>query len=458
MACNLLPSITLASDAHYPKWADDGCFNYLTYSNMKKTSPLRRLFLSAAVLLGTAGILCAQDAPTPELNTGDTAWMLTSTVLVLLMTLPGLALFYGGLVRAKNVLSILVQCFVIAAIMTIVWIAYGYSFANTGEGLFIGGASKLFLKDVTDSSMWLTIPESVFITFQMTFIIITPALMVGAFAERMKFSAVLIFTTFWATFSYLPIWHMAWGGGLFAKWGVIDFAGGTVVHINAGVAGLIACIMVGKRKGYGATAMHPHSVPFTLIGAALLWVGWFGFNAGSAVAANGSAGFAMITTQVATAAAVLAWMFVEWIITKKPTAVGAATGAVAGLVAITPASGTATIIGSIVIGVASSVICYFCATSLKRSLKYDDSLDVFGVHGVGGIVGAILTGVFVRGGAAEGQLVNQILSVLVTIGWSGVVAVIALFIAKVTVGLRVTEQAETQGLDTTSHGETAYMS
>ncbi len=410
------------------------------------------------VILGIASPLFAEEEAAAALDTGDTAWMLTSTVLVLLMTLPGLALFYGGLVRAKNVLSILVQCFVIASLMSVLWVVFGYSVATTGEGAFFGGFSKAFLHGVEEGSLVDTIPESVFATFQMTFIIITPALIVGAFAERMKFSAVLIFTTLWTIFSYLPVWHMAWAEpyGLFAKWGVLDFAGGTVVHINAGIAGLVACIMVGRRKGFGATVMHPHSVPFTVIGAALLWVGWFGFNAGSAVAADASAGFAMLTTQIATAAAVLVWVALEWFIAKKPTAVGAATGAVAGLVAITPASGTATVVGALVIGAASSLVCYFCATSLKRALKYDDSLDVFGVHGVGGIVGAVLTGVFVRGGAEDGQLMKQILSVVVTVAWSGVVSVLALSIAKLTVGLRVSEQDEATGLDTTSHGETAY--
>jgi Amt family ammonium transporter len=414
--------------------------------------------LIPSLVLGAAAPLLAQGEEVAALDSGDTAWMLTSTVLVLLMTLPGLALFYGGLVRAKNVLSILVQCFVLAALMSVVWVVFGYSLATTGEGAFIGDLSRLFLAGLEEDSLVGTIPESVYATFQMTFIIITPALIVGAFAERMKFSAVLIFTTLWTIFAYLPVWHMAWAEdyGLFSRWGVLDFAGGTVVHINAGVAALVACIMVGPRKGFGATAMHPHSVPFTVIGAALLWVGWFGFNAGSAVAADGSAGFAMLTTQIATAAAVLVWVGLEWIIAKKPTAVGAATGAVAGLVAITPASGSSTVVGALVIGAASSLVCYFCATSLKRALKYDDSLDVFGVHGVGGIVGAILTGVFVRGGAEDGQLMKQILSVLVTIGWSAAVSVIALLAAKYTVGLRVAEQDEATGLDTTSHGETAY--
>ncbi len=400
----------------------------------------------------------ATSAP-PAIDTGDTAWMLTSTVLVLLMTLPGLALFYGGLVRAKNVLSVLMQCLVIAAVMSLVWIILGYSLATgSDEKAFFGDFSNLMLSKLTEDSVNDSIPESVWITFQMTFIIITPALIVGAFAERMKFIAVLLFTTIWAIFSYVPVWHMAWGGGLFADWGVLDFAGGTVVHINAGIAGLVACIMVGPREGYGKATMAPHSVPFTVIGAALLWVGWFGFNAGSAAAANASAGMAMITTQVATATAVLAWMFVEWLKTGKPTAVGAATGAVAGLVAITPASGSTTVFGSIVIGAASAILCYFCATTLKRMFKYDDSLDVFGVHGVGGIVGAILTGVFLRDPEINvaSQVVTQAKSVLVTVAWSGIVSVVALLIVKVVVGLRVTEADETVGLDQASHGESGY--
>ncbi len=392
--------------------------------------------------------------------------MLTATVLVLLMTLPGLALFYGGLVRSKNVLSILVQCFFITAVMSILWVIFGYSLA-AGEGnAFMGDFKNLFLKNLTPDSLSGIgdedpngIPESVFITFQMTFIIITPALMVGAFAERMKFSAVLIFTVLWTILSYCPIWHMAWGGGLFAEWGAIDFAGGTVVHINAGIAGLVACIMLGKRKGFPGSAFMPHNVPFTLIGAALLWVGWFGFNAGSAVSAGADAGYAMLTTQIATAAAVIAWIAVEWAIHGKPTAVGAATGAVAGLVAITPASGSTDVMGALIIGAASGVICFFCATSLKRKLGYDDSLDVFGVHGIGGIVGAILTGVFIREGAGDAgiaQVIIQIKSIVVTIVWSGAAALIALTVAKFTVGLRVDETEESAGLDQGSHGESAY--
>ena len=396
--------------------------------------------------------------------------MLTATVLVLLMTIPGLSLFYGGLVKSKNILSVLMQCFFITAVMSILWVICGYSLA-AGEGNnYWGDLKNTFLQLLSADSESDTIPESVFITFQMTFIIITPALIVGAFAERMKFSAVLIFTTLWAILSYCPIWHMAWGGGLFAggdegNWlmaagtGAIDFAGGTVVHINAGIAGLVACIMLGKRKGYPNTLSPPSSVPFTVIGAALLWVGWFGFNAGSAVSAGADAGYAMLTTQIATAAAVIAWVAIETFSTGKPTAVGAATGAVAGLVAITPASGSSTVVGAIVIGLASGVICYFGATKLKQTFGYDDSLDVFGVHGIGGIVGAVLTGVFIREGAGEAgvtQVIIQVKSILVTIIWSTIASVIALSVAKFTVGLRVDEVDEETGLDQSSHGESAY--
>ncbi len=428
------------------------------------TTKLKKLGLAAVALLVLTGNAAAQEEA-PALSPGDTAWMITAAVLVLMMTLPGLALFYGGLVRAKNVLSILMQCFVIAAVMSILWVVFGYSLASTEGsdgfmGKLIGGGEKIMLKGIGDDTLSGTIPESVFVVFQMTFIIITPALIVGAFAERMKFGAVLIFTTLWAIGSYLPIWHMAWSGvGLFHDWGVIDFAGGTVVHINAGVAGLVACIMLGKRRGFPGPSLAPHQVPFTVIGASLLWVGWFGFNAGSELAADGVAGFAMLVTQIATAAAVLAWIGAEWVISGKPTAVGAATGAVAGLVAITPASGTTTVGGALVIGIASGLVCYFCATSLKRALGYDDSLDVFGVHGVGGIVGAILTGAFLREVPEAGigvQLLAQIKSVILTIVWSGVVAFVALMIAKVTVGLRVSEDEEHSGLDLTYHGEEAY--
>lgn len=397
------------------------------------------------------------------LDTGDTAWMLTSSLLVLMMCLPGLALFYGGLVRAKNVLSIFVQCFAMAGVMSLLWVAFGYAVAAGGNGNdFFGWDSSLaFLDHINEDTMMDggTIPESVWVMFQMTFVIISPAIIVGAFAERMKFSAVLIFTVIWTVLSYLPMWHMAWGGGLFHHWGALDFAGGNVVHINAGVAGLVACIFLGKRKGFPGPSLVPHNVPYVLIGAALLWVGWFGFNAGSAGGANGTAGMAMLTTQIAAASALVAWMALEWIISKKPTAVGAATGAVAGLVAVTPAAGTIGIMGAMALGVISSLVCYFAVTKLKHKLNYDDSLDVFGVHGVGGIVGALLTGVFIRGdeGGSFMQLWIQAKSVMVTIGWSAVAAVIALTIAKVICrGLRVDEDVEHGGLDRTDHGEEAY--
>ena len=414
----------------------------------------------------------AEEAPA-EINAGDTAWMITATVLVLFMTLPGLALFYGGLVRTKNILSVLVQCFAMAAVMSILWVVCGYSLAFGTEGDMnwaIGDLSKIFLKGVTADSVSGSIPETVFITFQMTFIIITPALMVGAFAERMKFGAMMLFSIAWALLSYLPICHMAWSGdgALFWDWEVMDFAGGTVVHINAGIAGLVACIMVGKRKGYGSSALQPHNVPMTVIGASMLWVGWFGFNAGSELAADGTAGMAMLVTQVATAMAALTWMLIEWMKNGKPTAVGIATGAVAGLVAITPASGSAGPMGAILIGFASSVVCFWSATSLKHKLGYDDSLDVFGVHGVGGIVGAVLTGLCAAdfmGGAGTAldtvgaQIMVQIKSVLVTIVWSGVVSWVALFVIdKLAGGLRVSVEEETMGLDQSSHGESGYNS
>ncbi|MDE0569358.1 MAG: ammonium transporter [Verrucomicrobiales bacterium] len=437
----------------------------------KLFKPLWALLLLAL----SAPLAVAQEAEAvaSNIDSGDTAWMLTATVLVLLMTIPGLSLFYGGLVKSKNILSVLMQCFFITAVMSILWVICGYSLATGAGNNYWGDLKNLFLGkldpgSITDSAD--TIPESVFVTFQMTFIIITPALIVGAFAERMKFSAVLIFTTLWAILSYCPIWHMAWGGGLFSggdegNWlmaagtGAIDFAGGTVVHINAGVAGLVACIMLRKRKGYPNTLSPPSSVPFTIIGAALLWVGWFGFNAGSAVSAGADAGYAMLTTQIATAAAVIGWVAIETFSTGKPTAVGAATGAVAGLVAITPASGSSTVVGAIVIGLASGIICFYGATKLKQTFGYDDSLDVFGVHGIGGIVGALLTGVFIREGAGEAgitQVIIQAKAVAVTIVWSGVASVIALTVAKFTVGLRVDEEDEETGLDQSSHGESAY--
>ena len=450
--------------------------------SMKKTplfGTLASVLFVLAVTLLPVESLMAQDAAAEAapaaaeeeaatLNSGDTAWMIVATVLVLFMTIPGLSLFYGGLVRAKNILSILVQCFAITCLMTILWLIYGYTLAYGEGNAFIGDFSKLFLKGVGVDTIDGSIPESVFFTFQMTFAIITPALIVGAFAERMKFSSVLIFCALWFTFSYVPVWHMVWGGGLISGWDAMDFAGGTVVHINAGVAGLVTCIMLGKRKGYGSTAIPPHSVPLTVVGASMLWVGWFGFNAGSQLAADGTAGMALLVTQVATATAAFSWMIVEWIKTGKPTAVGIATGAVAGLVAITPASGSAGPIGALIIGLAAGIVCYFCATSMKKALGYDDSLDVFGVHGIGGIVGALLTGVCAAeamGGSGMeldsmgAQVFAQLKGVVVTIIWSGVVSVIAFKIADlVTGGARVGEDEEDQGLDLNSHGEAGYGS
>ncbi len=425
-----------------------------------------------AVTATAQGSAEAAEAVKP-VSAGDTAWMITATALVLFMTLPGLALFYGGLVRAKNVLTVLVQCFALASIVTVLWTVFGYSVAFDTAGMaqdvanlnsFVGGFGKTLLKGITPGSATLTIPETVFVTFQLTFAIITPALIVGAFAERMRFSAMLIFTLTWFLLSYLPICHMAWAGpgAVFADWGVLDFAGGTVVHINAGIAGLVACLMIGKRKGFGREQLSPHNVPMTVIGASMLWVGWFGFNAGSALAANGTAGMAMLVTQIATGTAAATWMTLEWLRSGKPTAVGLATGTVAGLVAITPASGTAGPLGALLIGVVAATLCYFAATVMKRALGYDDSLDVFGVHGVGGIVGALLTGVCASatlgGTPPEGysmgsQLFAQLKSVLVTIVWSATAATAALSIAKATVGLRVNEEVEHAGLDLYEHGE-----
>jgi len=425
-------------------------------------------------------ILCSLVLPASvhadELNAGDTAWMLTATALVLFMTLPGLALFYGGLVRAKNVLSVLMQCFVSACAMTLVWIGWGYSLAFDTTGMeggttnlhsFVGGASKLFLSGVGVDSMSGTIPETVFITFQMTFAIITPALIVGAFAERMKFSAMLLFSVLWSTIVYAPICHMAWAGagGFFWDLDVLDFAGGTVVHINAGIAALVAALMIGKREGYGEVPLPPHSLTITVIGASMLWVGWFGFNAGSAAAANGSAGMAMLVTQVATAMAALTWMVVEWIKHGKPSVLGIVTGAVGGLVAITPASGSVGPLGALAIGFASGLLCFWGATSLKQKLGYDDSLDAFGVHGIGGIVGALLTGVFAAEslggqglptGSIGAQVGSQLISVVFTIVYCGVLSYIILKFVDVLVGLRVDQDEESQGLDLALHSEQGY--
>jgi len=404
--------------------------------------------------------------------------MLTATALVLFMTIPGLALFYGGMVRSKNVLSVMMQCFAITGLMSILWVVYGYSMAFDTAGMekgvlnfnsFVGGFSKAFLSGVTPESLTSAtalFPEAVFITFQMTFAIITPALIVGAFAERMKFSAMLVFMGIWFTLVYAPIAHMVWSGdgALMWDWGVLDFAGGTVVHINAGIAGLVCCLVMGKRKGYPTTPMAPHNLGYTLMGAAMLWIGWFGFNAGSAAAANGTAGMAMLVTQIATAAAALGWMFAEWIGHGKPSALGIASGVVAGLVAITPAAGTVGPMGALVIGLASGVICYFCATTLKRKLGYDDSLDAFGVHGVGGIIGAILTGVFAApalGGFGTVtdigmQVWVQAKGVIFTVVYTAIVTYVILKVLDLVMGLRVNEEEESVGLDLAQHNERGY--
>jgi len=405
------------------------------------------------------------------LDKGDTAWMLTATALVLFMTIPGLSLFYAGMVRSKNVLSVLMQCFAITSLMTILWVLYLYSLAFTDGGsmnFLIGSLDKAFLSGVGVDSLSGTIPETVFMTFQMTFVIITPALIVGAFAERMKFSAMLIFMALWATLVYAPVCHWVWGGGWLSDHGVLDFAGGTVVHINAGVAGLVAALMLGKRKGYPQTAMPPHNLTYTIIGASMLWIGWFGFNAGSQLAADGVAGMAMAVTQIATAAAALAWMFSEWLSHGKPSVLGIASGAVGGLVAITPASGYVGPMGALAIGAAAGIGCFFAATKLKRIFGYDDSLDVFGVHAIGGIIGAILTGVFAATtlggvGFAEGnttmgsQVVAQLIGVVVTIGFTAIVSYIILKLIDITIGLRVSEEQESEGLDIALHEERGYI-
>ena len=421
-------------------------------------------------LLATAGAALAQEEA-PVLNSGDTAWMITATALVLLMTIPGLALFYGGMVRKKNVVAMTAQNFAMAAVMSVVWMAAGYSLAFGDGGAmnaWVGGLDNLFLSGLGVDAMSGTIPESVFMTFQMTFAIITPALITGAFADRMKFSSMLVFMVLWALFIYSPVCHWVWGGGFLAEDGVLDFAGGTVVHINAGIAGLVACLVLGPRKGFGTENMAPHNVVLTMIGASLLWVGWFGFNAGSELAADGRAGMAMAVTQIAAAMAAVTWMVVEWIMHKKPTLLGLATGAVAGLVAITPAAGFVDPMGAFWIGLAAGAICYFASTSLKRAIGYDDALDVFGVHAVGGIVGAVFTGVFATAaitgadaplGAIDGnwaQVGVQIKGIVVTIVYCGVGTFILLMLTRLFFGLRVSPQEEVEGLDISLHGEVIH--
>ena len=488
---------------------------------MKLRSMLSLGLASLATTLTSVAVLAADAPAAPVPNKGDTAWMLISTVLVLLMTIPGLALFYGGLVRTKNMLSVLSQVFAIVALVAILWVVFGYSLAFTPSAIgdYVGGLDKLFLKGVTVDSVVATfsngvvIPELVYVVFQMTFACITPALIVGAFAERIRFSAVLVFVTLWVTFIYFPIAHMVWywagpdaiadaakalaaatddaakaaaqtkldavmaDAGLAFQWGALDFAGGTVVHINAGIAGLVGAIMIGKRVGYGKELMAPHSLTMTMVGASLLWVGWFGFNAGSNLEAGGGAVLAMVNTFVATAAATLSWLFTEWMAKGKPTLLGMVSGAVAGLVAVTPASGFAGPMGAIVLGLLVSPVCYFFVSTVKNALKYDDSLDVFGVHCVGGIIGALATGILVNpalGGVGiadyamkPGELsvadydmatvmIGQLKAVALTLVWSGVGSAILYKITDMLVGLRVSPEAEREGLDITEHDERAY--
>ncbi len=432
---------------------------------------IHKLCLSAALLMLPA-LSHAQTAAEAVVDKGDVAWMMTATLLVLFMAMPGLGLFYGGMVRARNMLSVLMQVSIVFCLIALLWVVYGYSVAFTESTPYFGSLSKLFLSGVTIDSLADTftdgvkLPEFVFVAFQCTFAGLTCALIVGSLAERVRFAALLVFAVIWFTFSYLPIAHMVWGpGGMLAEDGALDFAGGTVVHINAGVAGLVGAWMLGKRIGYGRDNLAPHSLPLTLVGAAILWVGWFGFNAGSNLEATSGAALAAVNTLFATAAATVSWTFGEWFFKGKPSMLGAASGAIAGLVAITPACGSVGVMGGIVIGLVAGLVCLWGVNGLKRMLGADDSLDVFGVHGVGGIVGAILTGVFSAPGlggtggadyAIGGQLWIQVFSVLVTIVWSAVVAFIAFKVADLLVGLRVSEDEEREGLDITTHGETAY--
>ncbi len=486
----LFGAVTLGA----PAWADDKPAE----AAPAVTAPAAAAPAAAAPAAAAEAAPAAAPAAAPVVNKGDNAWIMVCSALVILMSIPGLALFYGGLVRSKNMLSVLMQVFVVFSLITVLWCVYGYSVAFTEGNDFFGTLDKLFLKGITVDSVGATfskgvvISELVFVIFQGAFAAITCALIVGAFAERVKFSAVLLFTVIWFTLSYLPMAHMVWywagpdaytdaaaaeaagktAGFLFQK-GALDFAGGTVVHINAAVAGLVGAYMVGKRTGLGNVAMAPHSLTFTMIGASLLWFGWFGFNAGSALEASGGSALAMVNTWLATACAALSWMFAEWILKGKPSMLGAASGAVAGLVAITPAAGFVGVVGALVIGLLAGVVCLWGVNGLKKLLGADDSLDVFGVHGVGGILGAILTGVFVApslGGTGvydyvankvgdfdmTAQVISQLWGVGTVIVWSGVVSLVAYKIADIVVGLRVPEDEEREGLDLTSHGETAY--
>ncbi|MCH8095962.1 MAG: ammonium transporter [Proteobacteria bacterium] len=417
--------------------------------------------IGAAIALVPAAAF-AQGAA--KLDSGDTAWMLTSTALVLMMTIPGVALLYAGMVRKKNVLATMMQSFAICCLATVLWMIIGYSLAFTEGTAFIGGLSRIFLSGMGVGEMSGTIPESVFMTFQMTFAIITPALITGALADRMKFSALMWFTAAWSILVYAPITHWVWGpGGFLGGAGVLDFAGGTVVHINAGIAGLVGALVLGKRLGYGTENLAPHNLVLSVIGASLLWVGWFGFNAGSALAANGGAGMAMAVTQIATATAALSWMFAEWMFKEKPSVLGIISGAIAGLVAITPASGFVGPMGALIIGIIAGVVCYWAATVLKRKLGYDDSLDVFGIHGVGGMVGALLTGVLAveaiggTKGALEGnggQMLLQLYGIGVTAAYCAAASFVIFKVIDAVIGLRADTDAEREGLDQSLHGET----
>jgi len=429
---------------------------------------IRRFFNLPTALLGVLAVLPSIAYAKDSLSSGDTAWMLTATALVLFMTIPGLSLFYAGMVRSKNALSVMMQCFAITAMVTVLWAVIGYSIAFGGAGSYWGGLSKMFLASVGVNSLSGTIPETVFMMFQMTFAIITPALIVGAFAERMKFSAMMWFMAIWLLVVYAPIAHWVWGtGGWLGGKGVLDFAGGTVVHINAGIAGLVTALVLGKRKGYPGTAMPPHNLILTVVGAGMLWVGWFGFNAGSELAADGTAGMAMAVTQIATAMAAMVWMFSEWLVHGKPSVLGIASGAVAGLVAITPASGYVGPMGALAIGAAAGIGCFIAAVKLKPIFGYDDSLDAFGVHGVGGIIGAILTGVFCAPslggvGFADGitgigsQVGAQLVGIMATLVYTLIMTFIILKILDALIGLRVSEEEETEGLDISQHDERAY--
>ncbi|MEH6556649.1 MAG: ammonium transporter [Oceanicoccus sp.] len=428
-----------------------------------RTLSMRLWALSMALL--APGLAVAEDT----LNGANTGWVLTSTALVLFMTLPGLALFYGGLVRSKNVLSILMQCFAITCIASILWFVVGYSIAFGDGGPYFGGMGKAFLSGVTSSSLSGDLPETVFVMFQMTFAIITPALIIGGFAERIKFSAVVIFSALWLLVVYAPITHWVWGGGWLGEMGLLDFAGGTVVHITAGVAALVSALVLGNRKGFGETAMPPHNMTMTITGAGMLWVGWFGFNAGSALAANGDAGMAMLVTHLSASAGAFTWLTIEWIKYGKPSALGAVTGMVAGLGTITPASGYVGPGGALVIGLSAGIVCFYATLYIKQVVKIDDSLDVFPVHGVGGILGTFLAGIFASSelgifsgqGLAEGvtilqQLGVQLTGIVATFVYAGVATYIILIVVRALVGLRVTEDEEREGLDTASHNERGY--